>query len=385
MHVLWLASWYPDPYEKKNGDFIQRHAKAVAKFLPIDVIHIVQTGYKVTTKRGSIHTKEDNLRELIYSFNYTPWGIKWIDKIRYNLKYRFFYNDLLDKYSKQYGIPEMIHIHAPMKAGVVAGRIAKHWHVPYIVTDHSSMYDKKAIDSFYTRSNYFKKHLRKLYKKADAVTNVSEVMADKIQQLFAIKNIEIVRNVVDTSCFFYQPTIGSNIFRWVHVSTLYPLKNAEKIIEAFEQLHKKRNDWQLVIVGENNAALKRLVKAKNLQQKVLFTGELDYADVAKQMQQSSALVMFSKYENFPCTIIEALCCGLPVIASNVGGIKEAINISNGILVESENVAALQNALENMMNAYPQYNQSQIANEATAKYNEDVIGYQFIQLYRKILD
>lgn len=385
MHVLWLASWYPDPYEKKNGDFIQRHAKAVAKLLPIDVMHVVQTGSKLATKRGSIHTKENNLREIIYSFNYAPWGIGWLDKLRYNLLYQFYFSDLLEKYAKQYGTPELIHIHAPMKAGVVARKIAKHWHIPYIVTDHSSMYDEKAIDSFDTRSNYFKKHLRKLYKKASAVTNVSEAMAAKIKELFAVKDIDIIRNVVDESYFFYQPTISLNFFRWIHVSSLYPLKNVEKIIDVFEQLLQKRNDWELVIVGGNNASLKRLVREKKLQQKIIFTGEIDYASVAKQMQQSSALVMFSKHENFPCTIIEALSCGLTVVASNVGGISEAVNDSNGILVESENKMALQSAIENMMCNYQQYNKSAIAADAILKYGEDTIGYQFVQLYRKILD
>ena len=44
MKVLWLASWYPDEYEPTNGDFVQRHAKAVSQLMHIDVIHVVQAG-----------------------------------------------------------------------------------------------------------------------------------------------------------------------------------------------------------------------------------------------------------------------------------------------------------------------------------------------------
>src|SRR5206468_9920728 len=122
----------------------------------------------------------------------------------------------------------------------------------------------------------------------------------------------------------------------------------------------------------------------NLQSKIKFIGEIDYEDVAKQMQQADAFIMFSKHENFPCVIIEALCCGLPVVASNVGGIAEAVNESNGILVEANNMNELQNAIISMMNNINKYNAENISADAISKYNYNTVAQQFVSVYNDVL-
>ena len=127
------------------------------------------------------------------------------------------------------------------------------------------------------------------------------------------------------------------------------------------------------------------VYESGLSHKIKFVGELSHKDVAKQMQISSAFVLFSKHENFPCVIIEALCCGIPVVSSAVGGVSEAVNSTNGLLVESENIEALKNAFLKMMDDYHQYDQEKIARDAASKYSEEVIGNQFFDLYRTVLN
>jgi glycosyltransferase involved in cell wall biosynthesis len=384
MHILWLASWYPDLYEGKNGDFVQRHAKAFARLNPVQVIHITQAGCHINTFYDIHSSEESGIRELSGSFDYKPWGIVWMDKLRYNLKYQLFYMQIIKKYVQQYGIPDLVHVHAPMKAGIIAYQICNRWKIPLLITDHSSLYDLNAKDRFNKRSWYFKKQLKKLYKNAAGYTNVSDAMAKRVKSLFNTGPIEIIRNVVQTDLFSYQPQTQNSIFRWIHVSTLYPLKNVQKILEAFQILYSIRQDWELVIVGGNYQKLELAIRNTGIQHHVIFTGELEYTAVAKKLQASSAMVMFSKHENFPCTVIEALCCGVPVVASDVGGVSEAVNASNGILVESENIAALVAALEKMMIQYAEFNRRFIAETAASTYGESIIGGQFLNLYNRVL-
>jgi len=156
------------------------------------------------------------------------------------------------------------------------------------------------------------------------------------------------------------------------------------MIEAFDQLYQLRQDWQLVVVGPASGSFKKMVENKGLSGSIFFTGELSYAEVAQQMQQSSALVLFSRQENFPCVIVEALCCGLPVVSSTAGGVAEAINETNGLLVDPGRVLQLTNTLHQLMNQYQQYNRELIAIEAVKKYSHTVIAGQIIQLYQKLL-
>lgn len=383
MKILWLASWYPDAYEPVNGDFVQRHARAVSSLMPIDVIHVVQVGKEVKTKRNCVYTVDGNLREWVYSFSFTKWGMGSIDKLRYHIKFWYFYRSLLLKYARLNGKPNLVHVQVPMKAGIAALEMTTRWGISYIVSEHSSLYDPVATDNFLRRSFFFRYYTKKIFQNAACITCVSEAIGSRIQQIAGNRKIEIIRNVVDTTLFNYQPPLSTN-FKWLHVSSMQPVKNVAAILKAFQQLYLLRQDWELEMVGPFNEMYVQWVSEARLSNHIFFKGEVSHNQVAIKMKEASALVLFSRHENFPCVIIEALCCGLPVVSSDAGGITEAVNRSNGILVESENIGQLTNALRNMMTNYYQYDRILIAKEATSIYAIQVIAKQFVQLYQRLL-
>jgi glycosyltransferase involved in cell wall biosynthesis len=100
------------------------------------------------------------------------------------------------------------------------------------------------------------------------------------------------------------------------------------------------------------------------------------------MQESQLLVLFSRYENLPCVILEAFCSGLPVVSSRVGGIGEVVHRENGILVEPDDEDAFYLGIVQAMRNYGQFNQGQIAQTAARLYNFDTIGQAFMQAYRE---
>jgi glycosyltransferase involved in cell wall biosynthesis len=161
-------------------------------------------------------------------------------------------------------------------------------------------------------------------------------------------------------------------------------KNVEGILNAVKGLSKLRQDFELVIVGPIVPDLIKMIATLHVTSLVIYTGEISYPEVASQMQNASAFVLFSRHENFPCVIIEALCCGLPCIATNVGGVREAVNNDNGIIVKSESEGQLIEAMAKMMNEYHRFDRFKIAEEAQKKYSYSTIGKQFYELYREIL-
>jgi glycosyltransferase involved in cell wall biosynthesis len=382
--VLHLASWYPNKNSPFEGDFIQRHAIAISNYIQVTVLHVTQYGPAVEVKQTEItETKSGNLTEIIIHFRFKKTNITFVDKIRYNLKYFYVYKKFIRHYFKKEGVPDLIHLHIPVKAGLIAGWIKRKWGIPYILSEHSGHYVKNSLDYFDNRNLYYKKNVRRIFVEANAVTNVSFHDANLLKELFGIKEVIVIRNTADTGFFNFINTPGKKI-RFIHVSSLGYQKNIEGILRTFHKLRLLQKDWELVLVGEITNTVNQLINELELQHLVICTGQISYQEVARQMQHSSAFVLFSRYENFPCVIVEALCCGLPVIATSVAGIPEAINNNNGILVESENEGQLLNALQKMLNNYSQYEQAKIAEDAQQLYSYEIIGKQFFDLYNEVL-
>jgi glycosyltransferase involved in cell wall biosynthesis len=99
---------------------------------------------------------------------------------------------------------------------------------------------------------------------------------------------------------------------------------------------------------------------------------------------ANALVMFSNYENMPCVILEALCSGLPIVSSNVGGIAEIINTSNGYLIPAKNEEELYDAMIKMVKNYHQFNPVKISEEASKLSCYKTVGREIADVYDKIV-
>ena len=103
------------------------------------------------------------------------------------------------------------------------------------------------------------------------------------------------------------------------------------------------------------------------------------------MQQSNCLVLFSREENIPGVIPEALCCGLPVISSDVGEIHEIINKNNGLLVAEYTPESLLESMIKMYTDYRLYNRKKIADEAKANFASEVIAKEILNKYKEVLN
>jgi glycosyltransferase involved in cell wall biosynthesis len=85
-------------------------------------------------------------------------------------------------------------------------------------------------------------------------------------------------------------------------------------------------------------------------------------------------------ENSPCVIGEALCCGLPVIATNVGGIPELVTPENSLLVPPQDDTALAAAFLAIYEKYKTFRHQEIADAAMSRFSMPVVGQQHHQLY-----
>jgi glycosyltransferase involved in cell wall biosynthesis len=379
--VLWLVSWYPNRLDNFDGDFIQRHARAVALYCRVHIIYVkkddnLPAGTTSTEKSGS-----GTLTEEIIYYNRSVTGIKLLDKFLSHKSYKKQYADAINRYVKESGIPDAVHVHVAMKAGLAGLWMKKKWGTPFIVTEHWTGYHKQSVPSVYDYNPVYRKLNKRILQEAEILLPVSNDLGQTIDLFSPGLKYNVIPNVVDISIFKYQPQ-GNGRFRFIHISYMNFQKNPEGIFAAAALLKDRGCDFEILMLGNENEALRALAeKYSLLPQTVTFKRAIPYSEVAGQLQAAAAFVLFSRFENLPCVILEALCCGLPVISSNVGGISEVIDKDNGLLVDPENAEELANAMQKMINEYQAYNREKIAAEASAKYNYEKVGGQITAFYK----
>jgi glycosyltransferase involved in cell wall biosynthesis len=127
-----------------------------------------------------------------------------------------------------------------------------------------------------------------------------------------------------------------------------------------------------------------MVDDLSLENEVIFMGEIPYADVAQEISNSDAMVHFTRYETFGCVIAESLCCGVPVIVSDLDVTRELVtNGVNGLLVTESVVKDLADKILYFMGTGFQINSKQVAEENQQKFNYTRVGKMFDDLYNSV--
>jgi len=171
-------------------------------------------------------------------------------------------------------------------------------------------------------------------------------------------------------------------YTFVAVGRLNPQKDYENLINACALLKKQTSDFSLAILGQGNLQqnLEILVKELDLKEHVFLLGHKSnpYSYIIKAYY----LVSSSLYEGFSNVIIESLCLGKPVIATDCpGGNAEVItNGVNGWLCEYKNAEALANVMLHALDHNVTFSSEVISKSSADLYSDDLI----FNLYEKVI-
>ncbi len=384
--ILWLASWYPNRIHPLNGDFIQRHARAVSLYHDVTVLFVMRdkSGAVTNDVLTEQATAENLTEQCIYYHVGNATG--FFSKIISQLRYRQLFKKAIRRYILQNGTPDLVHVHVTLKAGALALWTKKKYGVPFVITEHWTGFLPEAEDYFKKGSAFFQWLCRRVWKRAASISAVSGYLHGHLKKLLPAKDMRIIPNVVDTAVF--QPQLFQNPMphvRFIHVSGLGYQKNAKAIINAFAHIKEKGISFQLHIIAPQQSWLRQLVENLNLSDAVFFNAEMPQAQLAEQMQKADALILYSRYETFGCVVAEAAACGLPAIVSAIAPMHELIKDGvNGVFAESENAAALAEKISWFINNRDRFNAAEIARKAQARFNYKTVGLQFGNWYDAVL-
>jgi glycosyltransferase involved in cell wall biosynthesis len=175
-------------------------------------------------------------------------------------------------------------------------------------------------------------------KNEDAVLALTEDMKREMQKIYD-RDIFVIPNGINLERFknLSKGDIRSKGEKTIlFVGTLRPVKGLTYLIEAMKITRDKNKDIQLMLVGsgEERVHLEVLIKKLKLKKCVNFIGKVPNEEVPEYMFASDVFVLPSLSEGFPNVVLEAMASGLPIVATNVGGLSEIIKDGeNGFVVE----------------------------------------------------
>ncbi len=212
----------------------------------------------------------------------------------------------------------------------------------------------------------------------------------KINQIY--NGVESERFSPPATSSNLDPSNGSDVITIGTVGRMKAVKNQTLLTQAFIELNNKRpelkGNLRLRLIGDGplRAECLTLLQQAGLEQQADLPG--DRNDVPVQMQQMDIFVLPSLAEGISNTILEAMACGLPVIATRVGGNAELVeHDKSGLIVESENLSQMVEALEQYIDQpelrleHGQRGRSLIEQQ----YSMEKMVNAYDSIYRKVLE
>lgn len=192
--------------------------------------------------------------------------------------------------------------------------------------------------------------IKNRYLNIDYFTLLTEQLTEEIKDLIKENNKHTrcvtIENFLDAADFKVDFNQKEKIV--IAVGRLHKVKGFDRLLKIWAKTVKEHPDWKLCLVGdgEEKQSLTALASELGIGDSVVFTGALSHENVLDAMKKSSVYVMTSHSEGFPFVLIEAMSCGLPVVAFDVRvGPRAIINDDkNGLLVTDDDPDAFNSAL-----------------------------------------
>ncbi len=190
---------------------------------------------------------------------------------------------------------------------------------------------------------------RRIYKRMDCIVAVSEDIARQLAQAgVEADKIRVVYNGVDSR---FKPTdqaemrrqlaVPQDCFLALFVGLLVPVKGLDVLLQALGQIDDERLHCAVVGDGPLKEELEVEVLRRKMEERVHFCGRRPTAEIPNWINAADVLVLPSRSEGRPNVVLEAQACGVPVIATRVGGTPELVcDGENGLLIDSGDAGAL---------------------------------------------
>ena len=292
---------------------------------------------------------------------------------------------------------DLIHSHWVLPNGLPAAISSKILKIPFVISLHGSdifMADKNAL---------FRAVARWIFSQSSCVTACSQELYDRAKNINPHINVHLMAWGADPDVF--KPLENRkeirNKYGWeqndVIVASLGRFvykKGFDRLISILPDLIEENKHVRLVIGGSGPLAqeFNEQVETLNIQEYVSFPGQIPWHEVPEFLAAADIFVLPSQrdlagnLDGLPTVLLEAMACGLPCVASNIGGVGLVIlEQQNGLIFDPSDQKTLKNYLKQLISSPGLRDQlGQNARQSTIeKFNWNTVSVNFEKLFRQI--
>lgn len=233
-------------------------------------------------------------------------------------------------------------------------------------------------------------------KKSDKIIAVSRALKEKVIADFDVDEGKIVVipcgvdiakfKLMDKETSRKKLNLPSSKFIILHLATLNPVKRTDILVRAFNIVTENYKEVLLIIAGDGPCREKliELTKELKLSENILFTGYIEREKVPLWMASADLFALSSESEGTPVTVLEALATGVPIVATDVGGLRDIIDSEKiGRLVKVGDPDSFAVAILDMVRSINTVDKSLIRAKSV-QYSWETICQKIIKVYTEII-
>ncbi len=373
MNILHWPASYPDPSRGApyHCIFIEEHIKSVNTLVNNRVLFISPESTQSNKWYERTDTTEAGFPVTRFYFN-RKLNLQFLNLFIRIIIFFYFLELILFKKFR----PHIIHLHF-FTSGSWALLYKKLFNTKLVVTEHWT-----ALIGYPVIGEKRLSEAGMIYTKSDWTLPVSTHLKLGIEERTKAdisRKCSVIHNSVDTDIFkSLQEKYDPN--QLISVVRLDEQKDIPTMLHTIKIVLQENPQIKLNIIGGGDPTpYQKLAFELNINHAVNFLGSQPKSKIAALMNQSNLFILSSIAENSPCVIGEAHCCGLPVVATDVGGVKELI--IEGDVIPPRSPELLANKILEQLEK--KTDRKALAQKAQARFSYDAIGQQIFEVYQKV--
>lgn len=377
MNVLFLTQWFPTKESPANGIFVMEHARAVSLTHQVVLIHV--KGVRPAGAKAHMSLDQVTERLAFATVSYQKSSLPktaWIQRL-----YQTFH--VFREVSSTGFTPDIIHANVYNTADL-AVLLSRRYQIPAVLTEHASTYPRKLFSRVQASA------VRFYINRMQLVMPVCENLAWHMNNYGIRGPFCVVPNAVDFDIFHPSPSkTGSQngALRLLAVANLVQIKRIDLLLQAAARLKHAGRHFRLHIVGDGplKSELRSLAYDLDIAAETQFLGFKSRIEVAELMRQADLLMLTSQWENQPVVALEAMACGLPVLAPRVGGIPEILLPICGSMAEPGDVDSIYEKMLHMLENLDSYQSHEISEYARSNFSHAAVAGAYTEAYQRAIE